>query len=410
MPLPPPSPDAESRARPLWWASATVFACMPPAMAFAHRSAPLFVTLAAFLALLASLREGSLPALLQEAKAVLRRPLGIAALAFLLYAFISIAWSPARGVSLYAFGEFVLPLAAGFVLALTLPARAPRWLWVLLALFAIGAALTLLIDLFLDLPVRRALGWRMNTFVYNRPALTLLVVAPPLLTALWGQELRRLALVVAVFLGAAILRSDSGAATLGLIVGGAAYAVARWARPVALAAATAAVVGAIALAPVTGELLERAIPASAHAGLSMTSSRARIDIWRSVASVVREQPWLGAGFAPGPAFARSPGALAVDPGYRFFLEVGHPHNGALQIWSELGAIGAFLGLAVLCLVLRGMSGLPPASFAAAVSLMGAVSAASLVGHGLWQGWWPAVIGAAIVCLLMLRRAEKERAP
>src|SRR5687768_13129073 len=109
MPLPLPVSGAANRARPLWWACAIVFACIPPAMAFAHRSAPLFVTLAAVLALLACAREGALQELAKQVAAALRTPLGAAALAFLFYAALSIAWSPARTVSLYAYGEFLLP-------------------------------------------------------------------------------------------------------------------------------------------------------------------------------------------------------------------------------------------------------------------------------------------------------------
>jgi O-Antigen ligase len=378
-------------------------------MAFAHRSAPLFATLAAVLALLACHREGSLRGLLEQAKASLLSPLGVAALAFLLYALVSIAWSPARGRSLYAYGEFILSLLAGFALALTLPRRAPRWLWILLALFAVGATLVVLIDLFLGLPVRRTMGWRMNTFIYNRPALTLLVVAPPLLTALLEQGRRWVTVLAAVFIAAAILQSESGAAKLGLVIAAASYAIARWSRPAALAAATAGIVAAVVLAPVTGQIMRRAMPASAHQALATSSSQARVDIWRGFGAAVQKQPWFGAGFAPGPAFQQSQGALAVDPAYRFFLQVGHPHNGALQIWSELGAVGAFLALLVLCLVLRGLSGLPPASFASAIAVIAAATSASLVGHGLWQGWWPTAIGAAIVCVLMLRGQEKEKA-
>jgi O-antigen ligase len=408
MPLPLPVSGAANRARPLWWACVIVFACIPPAMAFAHRSAPLFVTLAAVLALLACAREGALQELAKQVAAALRTPLGAAALAFLLYAALSIGWSPARAVSLYAYGEFLLPLSAGFVLALTLPARAPRRLWTLLGLFAIGAGLVLLIDLSLGLPVRRAMGWRINTFIYNRPALTLLVIAPPLLTALVAQRRKWLAVAVASVAAAAILQSESGAAKLGLVVAVAAYAAARWSRRFTLAAATAGIVVTVALAPVTGDILQRVLPPAAHQSLATSNSQARVDIWRAFGAAVREQPWLGAGFGPGPAFANARKVAALDPGYRFFLQVGHPHSGALQIWSELGALGAFLALAVLCLVLRALSGLPPAGFAAGIALLAASAAVSLVGHGLWQGWWAAAVGASIVCARMLGREEREK--
>jgi len=105
---------------------------------------------------------------------------------------------------------------------------------------------------------------------------------------------------------------------------------------------------------------------------------------------------LGAGFSPGPSFPRSAGARRVDPAFATLLVVGHPHNGALQIWTELGAVGACLALAVLGLVLRLLATLPDEIFAPGLALLAAAVSVSLVGHGLWQGWWAAAIGAAIV--------------
>ncbi|MDF3060342.1 MAG: O-antigen ligase protein [Microvirga sp.] len=401
--------EAAPRARSWWFACAVLFASIPPAMAFAHRSAPLFGTAAALLALAACAREGALPVLCRQAEAALLTRLGAAATVFLIYGALSIAWSPAPASSLYAYGEFLVAILAGFVLALSLPARAPRWLWILLAALAIGATWVLLIDLALGLPVRRAMGWRMNTFVYNRPALTLLVIAPPLLTALIEQRHRLLALAVAGFVAAAILQSESGAAKLGALVALGAYGAGRWLRPVALATATATIVLALALAPLAGDMLQRLLPSAAHQALATSNSQARVDIWRSFGAAVKYQPWFGAGFAPGSSFPDSPKVADLDPAYRTFLVAGHPHNGALQIWSELGAAGAFVAVLVLCLILRSLSGLPPASFAAGLAVFAAAAAVSFVGHGLWQGWWAASIGAAIVAIRMLAREERERA-
>jgi O-antigen ligase len=92
----------------------------------------------------------------------------------------------------------------------------------------------------------------------------------------------------------------------------------------------------------------------------------------------------------------APVAEQVAPDFATLLAVGHPHNAALQIWVELGVIGAFLGALVAALLLRGMAGLGRAELAAATALLAAGLADSLVGQGAWQGWWPAAIGAALV--------------
>jgi hypothetical protein len=386
------SPAAEALVR----AAAVLLAALPLAMAIAHRSAPLVVVIAMTLVLAALALEGRLGALLRKARSAALTPLGTASLAFLAFALLSIAWSPDRNTSLYGFIEFAVPISGALGLALALPGRTPRFAFRLLAVMAILACVLMLADLWTVMALRRMAGGRWNSFIYNRPALTLVVLLPPLLWGLLGEGRRWLAAGTAALVGLAIQQSDSGAAVLGLGAAATAYVVARVSRAAALATATAGIVLAVVLAPVAGELTQGAIPASWHERLQGSNSQARVDIWRSFGAAVREQPWLGAGFSAGPAFPQSAGAKRVDPAYATLLAVGHPHNGALQLWTELGAIGAALALVVLGLILRRVAGLPDGFFTPGLALMAAAVAVSLVGHGLWQGWWAAAIGAAVV--------------
>jgi O-antigen ligase len=273
---------------------------------------------------------------------------------------------------------------------------------------AVLACALMLVDLSTVMALRRMAGTRWNSFIYNRTALTLLVLLPPLLWGLMSEGRIWLAAAAAVPIAVAIQKSDSGAAVLGLVVAAAAYVIAHVSRRAALAAATAGIVLAVALAPVAGELTQAAIPAGLHERLKGSNSQARVDIWRSFGAAVREQPWLGAGFSPGAAFPESAGAKRVDPGYATLLAVGHPHNGALQLWTDLGAVGAALALLVLGLILRLLAALPDGLFAPAFALVAAAVAVSLVGHGLWQGWWAAAIGAAVVWF-RIGQAGKESA-
>ena len=76
----------------------------------------------------------------------------------------------------------------------------------------------------------------------------------------------------------------------------------------------------------------------------------------------------------------------------------HPHDGALQIWLELGAVGAvaaavFWGVTLLRLSrpVRDAANAATAACAAVYLLFGALN------FGLWQEWWLA-LGALIVAL------------
>jgi O-antigen ligase len=409
-PLAPPAVPRRRRATLVLWRTAgTVLAFMPTAMAVAHRSSPLVMAVSALMAVAALTMERGWAEFAADLRKVLRTPLGLAVLAFLAWSLASLLWSEFRSSSLRALLEFWFPVAASLLLALALPHRLPRWgVWVLAGALALACAL-ILAQLYTDLAVRRALGMRFHSFIFNRPVLTLLVVLVPVLAALrrqgrwgWAAGWGLIALTLAT-----IARSESGAAALGAAIAAAAGLAAYLAPGVVVRVATVAVVLAFATAPIVGPLADRLIPAAVHVKLSDSHSRDRIDIWTSFGAAIAERPWFGGGFGTSPRAGESAVAAQVPPERRTLLAVGHPHNAAVQIWTELGAVGAFLGALVLLLSLRSMSRFPPRDLAPMLGLTAGAATISLVGHGAWQGWWPAAIGAAVVWFRFAHRGAPE---
>lgn len=382
----------------LYAAGAVALALVAPMMALANRSSSLVVGVAALLFLAGALVE-------QGGRAVsrlvgpLRSPLGLAALAFLGWCLVSLAWSPFPGLWGRVLSEFLPTLAAAAILARLAPARLPSWALPLGAGLLAAACLYIVASLALGLAPQAWLGQRVALFMFNRPLLTLLLLAGPLAAflALRGYPLAAGALVAVTAL--AILRSISGAATLGLLAGGVMFAIGRLApRHVALALAALTLALAFALAPVEGDILHRLMPEAAHERLTQSSSRARVAIAQSFGAAVAQAPWIGSGYGMGLRFADVPAAQALEPEMRAMLAVGHPHNSFLQIWSELGLVGAMLAALVAFLALRAVAALPRLLFAAALGLLGAAVAVMFVEHGAWQGWWTAGCGAAITWL------------
>lgn len=80
------------------------------------------------------------------------------------------------------------------------------------------------------------------------------------------------------------------------------------------------------------------------------------------------------------------------------LAIGHPHDAFLQIWVELGAVGAALAALVIATMMRALAHLRGLRLAASLGLVASAAGVMFVGHGAWQGWWVAVLGAAIVWL------------
>ncbi len=89
--------------------------------------------------------------------------------------------------------------------------------------------------------------------------------------------------------------------------------------------------------------------------------------------------------------------------------MSHPHNAFLQLWVELGALGAALA-AVLLTAWFGAIGradrrLQP--FLLAWTAL--VAAIALVSHGAWQAWWVAAIAAAAAAFAALASELRESA-
>jgi len=394
--LNPPAVAAPPVAERLWLAAMAILAAMPTAMALANRSSLLVLCATAACALAATWSEGGLRRLGDDLRRALASPVGLAALAFVGWSAASSAWSIAPALTLRSLGEFVLPLAAALVLALTIPARFRPWAAVALGMSCVVAAAIVVGALTFGPGVHPDLLRRMDGFIYNRPVLTLLVLLPPLLVALFDQRRRWLAAAAAGAVALAIARSESGAAVLGFGVAAIVFVLARIAPRLVLWAGCAAVVVGFATAPVAGDLVARLAPASLHEGMASAHSRERTAIWRAFGQAVRARPAIGSGFGTTVRLPQSPVAAQVEPALREPLGMGHPHNLALQVWTDLGAVGAALGLAAILLILRALAGTPPRIFAPALALLAAALSISLVGHGAWQGWWAAALGAAAV--------------
>ncbi len=393
-----------------FWRAATVsFVVMPVGMAIAHRSSPVFVILSACLCLVATGLEGRARAFWREFSATLISPLGIAVLAFFGWCAVSIGWSEFRGVSLRAFGEFWLPIAAAAVLALTLPQRlTPRVFAFLTGAFVL-AGLIILAELQTGMALRKALGVRSDPYIFNRPVLTLLMLGVPLMV--WFLSMKRAGgaycLGLTLFLVAVTIQSESDAAVLGLAVVCLVFPLAWHAPRLTLVLAVIGFLAAVVLSPLIGSISAQLITPEMHRMLATGHSKERVELWQSFGAVVREEPLKGTGFGVSPRMPDTEVASKVPVEHRPMLNIGHPHNAILQIWVELGLVGALLFLAVAFLCLRAMWHLPHLTRSASLALLAGIVPVSLVGHGAWQGWWAASLGAAIIWMEAASRIHME---
>lgn len=374
---------------------------MPLVMWLANRSAPLMLGLAAAAFLGAALLSEPVAASAVRMRRLLSAPIALAIAVFLAWSLISIGWSQKPSASVQAFGELVLPIAFALAIAASGQWRPTPQRLRALALAMIVAALLLMIELASGLSQRAALGTgKMMAFVFNRPAIVLLLLAVPTAHALWSRAAGRLDRGLAVLLAAAVIvfvfRSESEAAKLGVLVLVPCWALAAMVPRVALVATALAFVLAMAIAPALGPVAEKLVPSFVLDRLDVMSAQARIDIWTSFGEVARARPVAGAGFGASATMHEHPVAAEISAAHRTLLGVGHPHDMPLQAWAETGAVGAGLLTLAGLLVLSRLRRLPAAELAPRLSLFAAAFAIAVVGHGAWQGWWIAALGAAIL--------------
>lgn len=202
--------------------------------------------------------------------------------------------------------------------------------------------------------------------------------------------------VLAVGLIVAAVGLQVDAPLVALVVSSIAYvAVRRFGRG-AIWGLLGATVAYFALAPVLVNLAFPRPPAmEATNGVLKASWFARADIWRFVSGEIPTHPLLGWGMD---ASRMWPNLIPL-----------HPHNAALQVWLELGAVGVAIvtlfwawlwdRIARLCEADRG-AGAAAAAVAVAYLVIGALS------FGVWQEWWLGLGALSIVFCRALARGRE----
>ncbi len=134
--------------------------------------------------------------------------------------------------------------------------------------------------------------------------------------------------------------------------------------------------------------------------ISIASVGARLDVWIAVAHKTMEAPLFGHGIEA----TRSITDWANEFLYFGGRKVPHPHNGILQIWIELGLVGAMLVALIWVTLTRWIDRFVREDQPALFALSACFLVITGISHGLWQSWWLwGVFGVAAVTRTQLRQ-------
>jgi hypothetical protein len=379
-------------------ARGVVIYALPIVMVVANKSALATLCVAAGLCLVATgLRARSLAEFARMLVPGWSTDMALA-LAFAGLAILSTLWSVNPGETLFGLGETAIAIGAAVIVLRRLAAYPREALIRHLCAALIVCSALICIELAIDMPLRRLVGGRAQTFQYNR-AVEVVVLYATGLFAVAALSTRRLLVWAALAaVATAVLASDSGAGVAALLVAAAAAALARIDLTLARRAIFATLLFAVASAPLIVSPLTAVTPKRVETALSNAHVAERLAIWRAYSDVVARRPLVGSGFGASSSVAASRFLDSPRVDVRA-VEATHPHHAFLQIWVDLGVVGALLAGALLWRLFAAVGRAPRGRQFALLIFLTVAGAIGLLSHSVWQG---SLIAAAAGALAVAR--------
>lgn len=382
------------------FARAVFFALLPAVAAGGAMGLPLLMSLAG----LAALAPGVFRQVLEK------RPVALALLlAWAVWAALTSLWSPWDGPTSWKMLA-LLALGLPFIAAAAANEKsAALTLWGAVAAFIV-LSLLLGVEAAFDMPLNRGIQPDVADGELNRNpsrGLTVLMgMVWPVIAWLLSRRAptySALAGAVGIACFALSLQFDQLSTAVGFSVGALVLAIALFLPRLAILATSSALAVWMLIAPFVTPLLVAspqlvdAVPMSwAH----------RIAIWRYTCARITEQPWIGHGIDAG----RTTTDMIEIRGLVTRGIPVHPHSASLQVWYDLGLVGALLSAALLAYggwrLSRAFANdrYAGAATAAVLAMFGLMAN---VGWSLWQEWWMAtlLLTAALIGALGVRAAR-----
>ncbi len=421
-----PATPSHPLAERLWLSGVVVLAATPAVMVIWRQVAPVAAAVIALLFVLATWNDGRGRALLRESRALLTGRMGVLAMLAIAYMTASLTWSlqPTRGAGHLQDAALTALMVAVMIAAIRL---GPPRVWPLaLPLGLTFAAALLLANGYTGSALNDAIGRGDRPSHLNRAAVAVVLFLPLALAILRARERRAWAAALALLAIVAVFGTESWAARLSLVAMVVLAPVAlRW--PLRThRTALAGILLVVLLTPLAASHVNDLVPTPIHETLGYGSLTIRGEAWREYAALFWLQPIQGFGLegAHDPWSPLSAEAMrttnphlyahasGLDPHQRMLLGFFHPHNAPLQVWFELGLIGAILAVAIIVAGFGLMERLPRALLPAATLTATATFLIACVGHGMWTAWWMCTWGLLIVAfhLAMADRRNDQTSP
>jgi len=239
---------------------------------------------------------------------------------------------------------------------------------------------------------------------FNRAQMMLAIaswIAVPFLSRRFGAIV---AVIPPVAVWAVSLMSESELVQVGTPIAVAVYFVAVRSPQLARDAAFAAALLALLAAPFVYPLIFQLADTNSD-GVSI-SFLMRAEIWDAVSRFALEAPLFGHGLNA----TRLAGPIDIAHTYYPELPIWHPHNGFLQIWSDLGACGALAVGAIIVVGWYYAKEINDAVTPAIAASFTLVVLSVVSTHALWSTWWLGFLALNTGYLIVLARSFGDSDP
>ena len=137
-----------------------------------------------------------------------------------------------------------------------------------------------------------------------------------------------------------------------------------------------------------------------YAWLRESYAADRMEIWNFVSQKALQRPLLGFGAEA----TKEINFGDIKKVYWPYSDVLHPHNFAVQLWIEFGALGALAGSLFFADLLRMMRKIDARVASLALATFMACLSIAATGYGLWQSWWMGIFCVLLAYIAILINA------
>jgi exopolysaccharide production protein ExoQ len=334
---------------------------------------------------------------------------------------LSVMWAPEPADSAKSVLKFFGNSLCGLIILATVLTLSPTFAKQLVLGVAIGLG-AILAYLALDIATGGAVGlvvFEVNYhaiygFFWFKPAAALIALVSWPIALLAYKKYGNLGVVIVLCIAAGYCHFIGfKAGPFAIALGGATALICLRLRSVLVPALAACIVTAVMIMPAlfqsaasSSQMIER------NPGSSLEYSIVhRLLIWEFVADKVTQRPALGWGMNSSSYVGNKDPLIHPERGKIGEAIPSHPHNGALQVWLELGGIGALifacLWASVLLRINRAI--LDTHTLALSLGLFTTVMMFWMVNFGIWSSWWQQYIWFAAIMMTSVIRLSISKA-